>query len=186
VIAMLDEIAGRGSGIMANRTRALTSKIFNFAIQRGVVEYNPIHNVPIPGEERRRDRVLSEEEIRHVWRVLDCERLAIAATLKLALLTVQRRSEVLGIRWEELDLETGWWTIPAERAKNKLAHRVPLARRASISSRDSESRPTAPHMSSRAPKKSRSRIYRSPCGVFASEQASNFAFTICAARLRVT
>ena len=66
VIAMLDEIAGRGSGIMANRTRALTSKIFNFGIQRGVVEYNPVHNVPIPGEERRRDRVLNEDDIRSV------------------------------------------------------------------------------------------------------------------------
>jgi integrase len=127
VIAMLDEIAGRGSGIMANRTRALTSKIFNFGIQRGVVEYNPVHNVPIPGEERRRDRVLSDEEIRQVWEALNGERLPIAATLKLALLTAQRRSEVLGMSWSELDLEQGWWTIPAERAKNKLAHRVWLA-----------------------------------------------------------
>jgi integrase len=87
VIAMLDEIAGRGSGTMANRTRALASKIFNFGIQRGVVEYNPVHNVTIPGEERRRDRVLTEEEIRRVWGALDHERLPIAATLKLALLT---------------------------------------------------------------------------------------------------
>jgi integrase len=127
VIAMLDEIAGRGSGIMANRTRALASKIFNFGIQRGVVEYNPVHNVPIPGEERRRDRVLTEEEIRQVWGALDNERLPIAATLKLALLTAQRRSEVLGMRWDELRLDAGWWTIPAERAKNKMSHRVPLA-----------------------------------------------------------
>ncbi len=126
VIAMLDEIAGRGSGIMANRTRALASKIFNFGIQRGVVEYNPIHNVPISGEERRRDRVLTEEEIRQVWGALDHERLQIAATLKLALLTAQRRGEVLGMRWDELDLDAGWWTIPAERAKNKMSHRVPL------------------------------------------------------------
>ena len=73
---------------------------------------------------------MSEEEIRHVWKALGHERLSIAATLKLALLTAQRRSEVLGIRWDELDLETRWWTIPAERSKNKLAHRVPLASQA--------------------------------------------------------
>ena len=127
VIAMLDEIAGRGSGTMANRTRALASKIFNFGIQRDVVEYNPVHNVPIPGEERRRDRVLSENEIRVMWQDLDHESPRIAATLKLALLTAQRRTEVLGMRWDELDIEAGWWTIPADRAKNKLAHRVPLA-----------------------------------------------------------
>src|SRR6185369_16554576 len=80
----------------------------------------------IPGEERRRDRVLSDQEIRHVWKALDRERLPIAVMLKLALLTAQRRTEVLGMRWTELDLEEGWWTIPAERAKNKMAHRVPL------------------------------------------------------------
>ena len=31
------------------------------------------------------------------------------------------------MRWEDLDLATGWWTIPAERSKNGLSHRVPLS-----------------------------------------------------------
>jgi integrase len=31
------------------------------------------------------------------------------------------------MRWDELDLDAAWWTIPAERAKNKMSHRVPLA-----------------------------------------------------------
>ena len=47
--------------------------------------------------------------------------------LRLRLLTAQRGGEVLGATWAEMDLPTGWWTIPAERSKNGLAHRVPLS-----------------------------------------------------------
>ena len=38
-----------------------------------------------------------------------------------------RGGEVRAMRWAYIDLETRWWTIPAEIAKNGLAHRVPLS-----------------------------------------------------------
>ena len=44
----------------------------------------------------------------------------------LLILTAQRRDEVAGMRWDELDLEAAMWTIPKERAKNVKAHQVPL------------------------------------------------------------
>jgi integrase len=46
---------------------------------------------------------------------------------RIRLLTAQRGGEVHGAAWSEFDLATGWWTIPAERSKNGLAHRVPLS-----------------------------------------------------------
>jgi integrase len=128
VIAVLDRIVERGAGVMANRTRALISKIYNFAIlDRGMIEHNPAYKVANPGEEHQRDRVLTQTEIRALWTALEKQTDPIAAVFKLALLTAQRRGEVLGMAWSELDLDAGWWTIPAERAKNKLAHRVPLS-----------------------------------------------------------
>lgn len=42
------------------------------------------------------------------------------------LLTAQRGGEVIKMRWRDLDLDAGWWTIPGEFAKNGRAHRVPL------------------------------------------------------------
>ena len=51
----------------------------------------------------------------------------IAALFRLRLLTAQRGGEVHGARWDEMELTTGWWTIPAARSKNRLAHRVPLS-----------------------------------------------------------
>jgi integrase len=51
---------------------------------------------------------------------------AMAAAIKMRLLTAQRGGEVIKMRWQDLDLKTGWWTIPAEDSKNGQAHRVPL------------------------------------------------------------
>jgi len=53
-----------------------------------------------------------------------------AMALELAILTACRSGEVLGARWEEIDLKKGVWIIPKERMKAGLAHRVPLSKRA--------------------------------------------------------
>ena len=90
------------------------------------MEANPANGVDNPGHEQQRDRVLSEDEIRQLWNALETERPWSAAIFRLGIFTAQRRGEVLGMKWDELDLATEWWTIPAERAKNGLAHRVPL------------------------------------------------------------
>jgi len=125
VAELLDRIVERGAPILANRVKALISKIFNFGIGRGLVENNPSLGVAMPAKERQRDRVLSEEEVRSLWRVLDLEGLVMAATFKMRLLTAQRGDEVLRMRWDQI--QDGWWTIPAEVAKNGLSHRVPLS-----------------------------------------------------------
>jgi integrase len=44
----------------------------------------------------------------------------------LLVLTGQRRSEVAGMKWDELDRTAATWTIPAARAKNGKVHIVPL------------------------------------------------------------
>lgn len=123
---LLDEIAARAP-IMANRTLALVRKMFNFAIEHDWLEANPCHMIKRPGEEKQRERVLSEDEIRLVWKALDDQSPLIAALFRIRLLTAQRGGEVHGAAWSEFDLANGWWTIPAERSKNGLAHRVPLS-----------------------------------------------------------
>jgi integrase len=46
--------------------------------------------------------------------------------VRLLLLTGQRRAEVAEMRWSEIDFKTRAWTLPKERAKNGVAHTVPL------------------------------------------------------------
>ena len=125
VSEILDGVVARGAPIMANRVKALISTIYNFGIGRGLVETNPSQGVPLPAKARQRDRVLSDEEMVAVWEALEQEGLIMGATFKMRLLTAQRGSEVLSMRWS--DLADGWWTIPAEVAKNGLSHRVPLS-----------------------------------------------------------
>ena len=50
----------------------------------------------------------------------------LAAVQKVRLLLAQRGGEVVAMRWQDVDVEAGWWTIPAEQSKNGEPHRVPL------------------------------------------------------------
>jgi integrase len=130
IITMLDDIVERGAPIQANRTLEIVRKLFNWAIGRDIVQVNPCHRLPKPSSENGSDRVLNEAEIRAVWKAMEAEAPLTAAMFKLRLLTAQRGAEVLAMRWDQIS--DGWWTIPAEVAKNGLAHRVPLAPQAQL------------------------------------------------------
>ena len=123
---ILETIAERGAPIEANRTLAVIRKIYNWAIGEDLLEVNPAYRIPAPGAEHKRDRVLTHDEIRAIWKDLDNEEPRVAAVMRLRLLTGQRGGEIASMESGELDLRSGWWTIPAEKAKNGLSHRVPL------------------------------------------------------------
>ncbi|MBE3072626.1 MAG: tyrosine-type recombinase/integrase, partial [Acidobacteria bacterium] len=120
---------------MANRLLALISRMFNFALERDWVTTNPAQRITKPGAETSRDRVLTDDEIRTVWTLLEAEadddpiiNRRVAAAFTLRLMTAQRGAEVIRMRWADLDLEAGWWTIPPEMTKNGEQHRVPLSK----------------------------------------------------------
>ncbi len=128
VINLVEGIAERGTPTLANRVLALVRKIFNFGIQWEVVEINPCAQVPRPGKEVPRDRVLRPDEIKPVCIGLGTANLSakVRHALKLQLMCALRSGEVARSRWEEFDFNENVWTIPAERSKNGNAHRVPL------------------------------------------------------------
>jgi integrase len=53
-----------------------------------------------------------------------------ALALELCILTAARSGEILGMRWDEVDLNKKIWTVPAHRMKAGREHRVPLSQRA--------------------------------------------------------
>lgn len=123
---LLDTIAADGP-VLANRTLALVRKMFNFAIERDWLEINPAWKLPKPGgKEQPRERVLTDDEIREVWKAAGGERQALETLVKLEFLTALRSGEIVHQRAPELDLAAGWWTIPGSRTKNGLVQRVPL------------------------------------------------------------
>ena len=113
----------------ANRTVALLSKLFGFAIKKRWRTDNPAKGIE-RNQEVKRTRYLKPEE---------CIRLAEALSrykwqqdadmIRLALLTGSRgRSEVCCARWADIDLKSGTWTKPASTTKQKTLHHLPLSR----------------------------------------------------------
>lgn len=129
VVLLLDAIKNRGADIQANRTLAVIRRMFNFAIERGLLTATPVSHVKPVKKETPRDRVLTPEEIRLFWYGLDTApmSLPVRLALRLLLVTGQRKGEVLAMEWSELDTGNQWWTIPAAKAKNGHQHRVPLS-----------------------------------------------------------
>lgn len=126
VIELLEEIAERGAPVGANRTLEIMRKIYNWGIEREIVEINPCQRIGKIGVERQRERVLTDEEIRAIWATLADETPAMCAMFKMRFLTAQRGSEVSRMRWQDIDRQGGWWTIPGAFTKNGRDHRVPL------------------------------------------------------------
>ena len=78
-----------------------------------------------PVEEISRDRVLNADELRLAWQLAGAG--DFGAIVRLLILTGQRREEVGGMLWSELDLDAALWSIGKDRTKNGLPHDVPLS-----------------------------------------------------------
>jgi integrase len=100
--------------------------VFSWALSEGLVTSNPVTGLRKRTVEVARERVLSDEEIRTFWQATGSSSPAFRDALRLILLTGQRPGECAGIRFEEVDLEAGLWTIPVGRTKNKSEHTIPL------------------------------------------------------------
>lgn len=130
ILDVLEAIDDRGSPGASKRALAYLRKFFNWCAERDIVAAPPTDRVPRPHPEVRRDRVLSEEELRCLLKALDKEDTVFGPLVRVLLLTGQRRAEVGGMRWSELrdlDGDAPCWEIPGARTKNKQGHIVPLS-----------------------------------------------------------
>jgi integrase len=116
---------GRGP-IAANRLQAVCRACWGWAVKRGSLVANPWQATPRPARERSRERVLTDAELSVAWKASAAMDAPWNCIMPLMILTGQRRQEVAGLAWKELDLDGGEWHLPAERAKNGRAHTVPL------------------------------------------------------------
>jgi integrase len=124
VVDLLDSIVDRGAPMQANYARSVLSGIFRFGISRELVETNPVIGTERPHDPERRDRVLSDEEIRAFWKRTAGLHSSVRDALRSILLSGQRPGEVAGLVRSELSEEA--WTIPVARAKRGKEHVVPL------------------------------------------------------------
>lgn len=129
VVKLHAQVGAENGHYAANRALALVSKLYNFATDLGLsASDNPASRVR-KFRETPRKRFLSADELPAFFAALDAEpNITVRDFVWLALLTGQRRGNVMAMRWCEIDLVAGTWTIP--RTKNGTSHTVPLPRRA--------------------------------------------------------
>ena len=119
--------AEQESGLVTrNRMRSALSRLFSWALEEGLAEYNPVVGTA-RRPERPRERVLSANELIAIW-AATANPGDHNAIVRLLMLTGQRREEVAAARWSEIDAKRALWSIPAERTKNKRSHDVPLSK----------------------------------------------------------
>ena len=141
-----DEVAVNSGPIESNRTVALINRVLHWAVDAGVIPYNPAARMKKAGKERARERALNAVGIWRFWAAL--EELdawkptkgmgamgrpishSVRIALKLMVLTAQRRGEIVGAERSEFHLDDvePYWLIPGNRTKNGITHLVPLTR----------------------------------------------------------
>jgi len=124
IAALLDRLAGRTA--LRRNVYAVLRRLFRWAVSRGDIERSPLEGMETPSSPDARDRVLSDGELVLAWRATDSLGYPFGPMFRLLIATGQRREEVGGLEWAELDQSTLTWTLPAKRAKNGHAHIVPL------------------------------------------------------------
>jgi len=124
VAALLGSIANNSGNVTNNRVRASLYAFFGWVIREGIrlPEGNVVSYTNVR-EEKSRDRVLSDAELKAIWAA--CLDDYSGAILKLLMLTGQRVNEIAALRWDEVHDDQ--IVLPAERTKNDRAHVVPLS-----------------------------------------------------------
>lgn len=127
VIALLDQIGtARNAPVMANRTRALLSSIFNFGVERELVETSPCYGLRKKFKETSKDRFLSDSEIKSLWTQFEKEAPETRGALQFILLTAQRPGEVMTAKWADIGSDN-IWRLSSEKTKNGKRQIVPLS-----------------------------------------------------------
>ena len=125
VAARVLAITRERGAVSAARARSTASGMYAWAMASGLSEVNPTIGTPQPKAAPPRDHVVADQELAAIWKATD-EETDFHRIVRLLITTGQRRSEVGGMCWSELNTERSTWTIPSARAKNGREHQLPL------------------------------------------------------------
>jgi integrase len=121
--ALIADVKAKSGAVTANRLRSTLSNLYRWAMGSGLgPDNNPTIGIPTFAE-RARERVLSDHELRLIWRAND-PATHFGAIIRLLVLTAARADEIASLRWAEVEAEA--IVLPPSRTKNKRAHRIPL------------------------------------------------------------
>ena len=124
-LELIDAVADRGAMTMARRLHAHLHRLFRWAVGRGIIETNPMADLPKPGSAVKRDRVLADSELASVWKAAEKTAWPFGPAIQLLTLTAARRDEIGSLRWAEIHGDE--IRVPSERSKSGEARIIPLS-----------------------------------------------------------
>lgn len=126
LLAMLNRLPVNSLALRRN-VFAVVRAFFRWAKGEGHISLNPVADMNTPPPVESRDRVLSVDEIKLVWRAMSALPYPFGPWQRLLLILGQRRNETAGMDWSELNRSAGEWIVPGRRTKNGQTHLVPLS-----------------------------------------------------------
>lgn len=134
IVHVLEKLAERGTVETARRLKGIISQTFRYAAQRGLCLHNPAADMRdvLPSTPNNHHASIPLDEFPELLQKMAAyqgDKLTIAA-MNLLALTFVRTGELIGARWEEIDLAQAKWNIPASRMKRRKPHVVPLSKQA--------------------------------------------------------
>ncbi|MEQ0303308.1 integrase arm-type DNA-binding domain-containing protein [Klebsiella sp. CN_Kp088] len=146
LLAPIKVVEATGRFEVASRLQQRTTAIMRYAVQSGLIDYNPAQEMAgaVASSNRIHRPALELKRLPELLHRIDCYtgRLLTRLAVELTLLIFIRSSELRFARWSEIDFETAMWTIPAERkaiegvkhshrgSKMRTPHLVPLSHQA--------------------------------------------------------
>lgn len=131
---LCNKVKDRGAPATAVHVRDIVKQVYRFAIERGQKVTNPADEVGAASIATfvPKDRALSPTEVRVMLKLLDQVPTlpTIRLGIRLILLTLVRKGELLNATWDEVDFENAIWTIPKQRMKGRVPHNVYLSQQA--------------------------------------------------------
>jgi len=107
-----------------NHAHSAAQTFFRWAVRRHYIDRSPMEGMEKPTKYHPRERTLTDDELRAVWRAAQEYGYPFGTIVQLLILTGQRRSEIGKLKWSYLGKDNV--TLPPEIVKNNRAHTFPL------------------------------------------------------------
>lgn len=130
IVELLDQLRARGATPSLKAYKVLRL-LFGFASDKERRHLrpaaSPMLGIKPPGAAGKRERTLTDAELRYAWLAAGGLGWPFGSIVRLLILTGQRRDEVAGMAWPEIDKTRKHWVLPGVRSKNGLPNLVPLS-----------------------------------------------------------
>ena len=127
VIRLIDELKASKRPSAANHVLSHLRKMYSWAVERDIVEFNPCTNISKPVPIKERERVFTRDELQSFWEACNAVGFPYGPLCQILLLTGQRCNEIATIKKSYISYDEKIIRLPAENVKAGRTQDIPLS-----------------------------------------------------------